>query len=77
MKTYFTLFKAVLAALGLFSVFFLSDLSGAENAAGKPRAVTPRGELGAEEKAIIHLFDHAKDSVVFISTSEQIGRAHV
>jgi len=37
-----------------------------------PRAVSPRGELGAEERAIIGLFERARDSVVFISTREEV-----
>ncbi len=39
---------------------------------GTPRAVTPRGELGAEEKATIALFERARDSVVFITTSSRV-----
>ena len=34
---------------------------------GLPRQVTPRGELGAEERATIDLFERARDSVVFIT----------
>ncbi len=37
-----------------------------------PRAVTPRGELAADEKSTIALFEHARDSVVFISTSSVV-----
>lgn len=36
------------------------------------RSVTPRGELSAEEKATIELFEKSRDSVVFITTSTQI-----
>lgn len=39
---------------------------------GTPRAITPRGELGAEEKATIELFERARDSVVFITTSSRV-----
>ena len=39
---------------------------------GQPRAITPRGELGAEEKATIDLFERARDSVVFITTSSRV-----
>ena len=40
-------------------------------AAGEPlpRPITPRGELGADERATIEIFERAKGSVVFISTS--------
>ena len=59
----FLLFAA--AAAGLVSGY----LSGSDaNAA--PRPVTPRGELHADEKATIELFDKSKASVVFISTRE-------
>ncbi|MEZ5613660.1 MAG: trypsin-like peptidase domain-containing protein [Rhodocyclaceae bacterium] len=37
-----------------------------------PRLVAPRGELSAEERATIGLFEKARDSVVFITTSEQV-----
>ncbi len=39
---------------------------------GVPRPVTARGELSAEEKATIDLFERSRDSVVFISTSEAV-----
>ncbi len=61
----FLLFAA--AAAGLVSGY----LSGSDaNAA--PRPVTPRGELHADEKATIELFDKSKASVVFISTREKV-----
>src|SRR5690606_1833579 len=40
--------------------------------APEPRIVTPRGELGADEKATIELFRNARDSVVFISTRQRV-----
>jgi len=36
------------------------------------RVVTPRGELDADEKATIGLFEHTRESVVYISTSELV-----
>jgi len=36
------------------------------------RAVVPRGELDAEERATIALFERARDSVVYISTRAQV-----
>ena len=39
---------------------------------GTPRTVSPRGELGAEERATIELFEQARDSVVFISTRSRV-----
>jgi S1-C subfamily serine protease len=41
-------------------------------AEARPRAVSPRAELGSEERATIELFDRAKRSVVHISTRERV-----
>ena len=43
-------------------------------AAGVPgaRPIVPRGELGADEKATIALFERSRDAVVFISTSQRV-----
>jgi S1-C subfamily serine protease len=38
----------------------------------EPRAITPRGELAADEQATIELFETRKSSVVYISTSERV-----
>ena len=49
----------------------LPEAAGAlDNAA--PRVVTPRGELLAQEKATVDIFERSKGSVVFISTQEQV-----
>ena len=37
-----------------------------------PRTITARGDLAADEKATIELFEKAKDSVVFITTRAQV-----
>ncbi|MBX9810438.1 MAG: trypsin-like peptidase domain-containing protein [Burkholderiales bacterium] len=37
-----------------------------------PRVVTPRGDLAADEKSTIELFEKSKDSVVYITTSERV-----
>jgi S1-C subfamily serine protease len=37
-----------------------------------PRLVTPRGNLDADEKATIELFEKSRDSVVFITTKAQV-----
>jgi S1-C subfamily serine protease len=58
------LLPAVLAAL-TFS-------AAAAERPGAPRPVAPRGEFTAEEKAVIGLFERARDSVVFITTREQV-----
>lgn len=46
--------------------------AGAAGKAADARPVTPRGELSAEEKATIGLFERTRDSVVFITTREQV-----
>lgn len=38
----------------------------------EPRAVTPRGDLAADERSTIELFDRSRASVVFITTTEQV-----
>lgn len=38
----------------------------------EPRAVTARGELAADERATIEIFDRASPSVVFISTRQRV-----
>ena len=48
----------------------LSGISNAYAAVAEPRAVTPRGPLGADEKANIALFKSASPSVVHITTLE-------
>ncbi|MBI5520527.1 MAG: trypsin-like peptidase domain-containing protein [Desulfovibrio sp.] len=37
-----------------------------------PRAVTPRGDLAADEKSTIDLFERSKDAVVFITTTQRV-----
>jgi S1-C subfamily serine protease len=37
-----------------------------------PRAVIARGDLAADERSTIELFERARDSVVFISTRQQV-----
>jgi S1-C subfamily serine protease len=40
--------------------------------AAEPRAVTPRGDLAADEQATIELFKSASDSVAYIQTLESV-----
>jgi S1-C subfamily serine protease len=44
----------------------------ADGAVAAPRQITPRGELAADEKATIELFEKSRNSVVFITTSSQV-----
>jgi S1-C subfamily serine protease len=37
-----------------------------------PRLVSPRGDLAADEQSMIELFERARDSVVYISTRQQV-----
>jgi len=37
-----------------------------------PRVVTPRGDLAAEEKTTIEIFERSRDSVVFITTTQHV-----
>jgi len=63
-----------LAALVLLAVWqgapLFERLLGRETAT--PRAVTPRGELAADELGTIELFERSKDSVVFITTTQRV-----
>ena len=64
------------AFFGLLAVFSTALLTPTEAIAqqgiGQPRAVTPRGELGADEKATIDLFERTRESVVYITTSSRV-----
>ena len=55
----------------LLALLLAGLLAGVAQAAGS-RAVTPRGPLDADERATIALFEHARDSVVYISTAELV-----
>jgi S1-C subfamily serine protease len=74
------LLMAMLLGAGLAAASFLAGVAwrGGETAplapvpsgpaASAPRVVTPRGDLAADEKATIALFENASPSVVFITT---------
>jgi S1-C subfamily serine protease len=57
---------------GAFATILVWSLSSAGRAAAAPRPVTPRGELTAEERSNIEVFESWKASVVFISTSNRV-----
>jgi S1-C subfamily serine protease len=44
----------------------------AQAGAASPRAVTPRGPLGAEERATVELFERARGSVVYIAPTQRV-----
>lgn len=52
--------------------YTLASFGFAGYAQGAPRTITPRGPLTPEEKNNIAVFEAAKGSVVYISTSEQV-----
>ncbi len=59
----------ILAVVVLLGVWFISERSwNFYNADAEPRAVTPRGDLAADEQSTISLFQNASPSVVFITT---------
>jgi S1-C subfamily serine protease len=60
----------LIALLGCGSAPWTGGRASAEGIT--PRAVSPRGELAADERSTIELFDRAKDSVVFITTSQRV-----
>jgi len=60
---------AVFIALAGLLCCTITPASAADAA---PRPVTPRGELAADEKATIELFEKSRDSVVFITTRAQV-----
>jgi S1-C subfamily serine protease len=73
------LVRLVLLALAVFlAVGLWRSLSGTDGWFGgrereaAPRAVLARGDLAADERSTIELFERARDSVVFISTSRQV-----
>jgi S1-C subfamily serine protease len=58
-----------LLALGYFTPDMVDRFSRAEAA---PRPITPRGELTADEKSNVAVFESSKASVVYISTRERV-----
>jgi hypothetical protein len=38
----------------------------------EPRVIAPRGDLAADEKSTIELFERSKGSVVFITTTQLV-----
>jgi S1-C subfamily serine protease len=66
-----TLFLSALVALGAW--YLLPDFIGrVTRAEAVPRPIVPRGELSAEERSNIEIFEASKSSVVYISTRERV-----
>lgn len=68
-------FSLIVVCLTLLATLWLA-LPALEAAlspsAAPPRTVTPRGDLAADERATIELFEHARGSVVYISTAQLV-----
>lgn len=64
---------ALAAAVNIAVLSLLPNLIPQALAAdAAPRPVTPRGELAADEKATIRLFENSRNSVVYITTRAQV-----
>jgi S1-C subfamily serine protease len=50
----------------------LAGRLGADERQATPRAVVARGDLASDERATIELFERSRDSVVFITTRQQV-----
>lgn len=68
------LFRAALSGALTIALcgLLLSLIPQARGADAAPRPVTQRGELSADERATIHLFENLRDSVVYITTRAQV-----
>ncbi|MBI2319804.1 MAG: trypsin-like peptidase domain-containing protein [Betaproteobacteria bacterium] len=67
------LFWLTAAAVVLFVAWEgLPWLGGLLGTDATPRLVSPRGDLAADEKSNIELFEKAKNSVVFITTQQRV-----
>jgi S1-C subfamily serine protease len=58
--------------LSVLSCVVLASVAVMSRAAAESRPITPRGPLTPEEKSNIAVFESAKSSVVYISTSERV-----
>ena len=57
---------------GLLAAIAFWSVACSQHSQAAPRQVTPRGDLTAEERSNIDVFETWKGSVVFISTSERV-----
>src|SRR5262249_44688533 len=60
---------AAVTVLAVFGGLAARDYFVAPPGGNQPRVVTPRGDLAADEKATIELYNNAKPSVVHITTT--------
>ncbi|HVO45802.1 MAG TPA: trypsin-like peptidase domain-containing protein [Steroidobacteraceae bacterium] len=66
------LMLAATAAITFWSEAAAMNAATDSRGAVSPRPITPRGNLSPEESATIELFEHSRDSVVFISTKAAV-----
>ncbi|HTN93248.1 MAG TPA: trypsin-like peptidase domain-containing protein [Gallionella sp.] len=68
------LFRALLFGAILFALVYLlvNLVPRADGATAQPRQITPRGELSADERSTIQLFENSRNSVVYITTRAQV-----
>jgi len=64
--------KATRLALCVLALCAVAPVASAAEREGQPRAISPRGDMDRDERATIDLFERSRDSVVFISTREQV-----
>ena len=62
--------SVVLLVILWLTVPWMMGRRGPESAS--PRAIAPRGDLAADEKSTVELFEHSRASVVFITTRERV-----
>ncbi|MCX9157355.1 trypsin-like peptidase domain-containing protein [Niveibacterium sp. 24ML] len=60
------------AVLSVIVSLLPPQLLAGVSAAAAPRPVSPRGELQADEKATIALFERSRDAVAYITTSQRV-----
>ncbi|WP_234824291.1 S1C family serine protease [Bremerella cremea] len=68
------LYCLVVAVFGAWAISYWTSSPADQvvlNPDAKPRVISPRGDLAADEKSTIDLFENSADSVVFITTSQQ------
>lgn len=63
---------AAVCGAWVISYWTTSNEKPSLNPHAEPRAITPRGDLADDEKSTIELFEKSANSVIFITTSQQV-----
>ena len=66
------LIAAVIGGVAVWQLRPLVEQRSAPVIVAEPRTVAPAGDLAADEKATIELFERSKGSVVFITTTQRV-----